>query len=315
MADTIATSTLTPRANKEGTRVAVRQFKITDIPDAMRKMNWPVAAALMDHWFDGKPWDTEDGGMPKLAKDRKQPVPPQYIDNSIVKMQWLLQFPQAKEMFKQLEGGWNNPDAQNLMRDRFDSHFGDIKEGVREVGFGADTQQADKFKYFNSRTYNFDLVGGGIDELRGALGDFTMKVIAEGSLRISEFEYVFCPVRLGFYIDDTYDFIDGAITPSQPLGFWNFNGLAMSVTEALATNLSIDSQSLLLAGQSMVKSQSDLDQKFKDIATDRYFLVRNKDFQTYRKKFGRGGDFKIYSDIFYQPAPKAPIVLGRKYAS
>ena len=67
MADTLVASSLTPASNKAGQSTAVRLFKVSDIPGAMDKMKWPVAAALMRHWFTVLP-----GAMPAVEWKQKR---------------------------------------------------------------------------------------------------------------------------------------------------------------------------------------------------------------------------------------------------
>jgi len=112
MADTKIASTLTPASNQAGKSAAVRQFKITDIPAAMDKMSWPVAAKLMRHWFNGKPWSTPDGAMSKEVKDHDALPDLVYVESTIVKMAWLNQFEPAKAVIKELESVWDNPPAR-----------------------------------------------------------------------------------------------------------------------------------------------------------------------------------------------------------
>ncbi|WWL44175.1 DUF6402 family protein [Pseudomonas parakoreensis] len=68
MADTVVASSLTPASNKAGQSTVVRLFKVSDIPAAMDKMKWPVAAALMRHWFNGAPWKNASGGMERRKR-------------------------------------------------------------------------------------------------------------------------------------------------------------------------------------------------------------------------------------------------------
>ncbi|MBA5981147.1 hypothetical protein HT737_14885 [Pseudomonas sp. MD195_PC81_125] len=113
MADTKIASSLTPASNQTGKSAAVRQFKITDIPDAMDKMKWPVAAKLMRHWFDGKPWPTADGAMSKEVKDHIALADIAYVNDTIVKMAWLEKFEPAKTVIEKLKSAWDNPAGRN----------------------------------------------------------------------------------------------------------------------------------------------------------------------------------------------------------
>jgi hypothetical protein len=150
-----------------------------------------------------------------------------------------------------------------------------------------------------------------VNELRGAIGDFTMKVIAEGVVAVTDNKFTLSPERLCFYIDDTYDFIDDPYYPSQPLGFWNFNGLALSVAKAELSNIGVADELQGLATRSMLIKGSELDQQYADIAAQRYFLIKNKNFKAYRDQYYKGGDFKIFSDFHYEAVSVEDVVLDR----
>jgi hypothetical protein len=313
MADTIATSTLTPRANTDGKIVPVRQFKITDIPDAMRKMDWPVAAQLMEHWFNGEPWPTEDGGMLDSVKGHSEFAPNKYIEESIIKMKWVMGFSKVDEYIDKLRKTWNSPKAIIQMRDAFSNAYGNAQLDVYRVDFQSRGALAERFGYFNTQTVNFDPVGGSVDELRAGLGDFNIRVVAEGDVSVSEGYYTFFPVRLGYYIDDAYDFNDTGWhrTIGQPLGFWGFNGMALSIPELIASEEDINNQLQGVAVQSMSKNDFSSDRKYAEIDSQRFYLVTNKDFRSYREKYQRGGDFKVSSDIFYENISSGPIVIAK----
>jgi hypothetical protein len=44
----------------------------------------------------------------------------------------------------------------------------------------------------------------------------------------------------------------------------------------------------------------DIEQRFKDLESKRYFLITNSDFVKYRSMHKKGGDFVVYSDIGYE---------------
>jgi hypothetical protein len=315
MADTTVTTALTPKTDTTGSSVAVRQFKITDIPAAMDKMGWPVAAKLMRHWFDGAPWPTADGGMDPEVKDHRKIAPAQYTDETIISMEWALQYQKTKDAVDALRVNWNNAKALPQIAKAFNMNFGTAALGTYRLCFKGSGIAADAFGYFNFRKASFSMVGDTVDELRGALGDYNVKVIAEGVLTVAEDRYQFAPDKLGYYINDSYDFADTEYLPSQPLGFWNFDGLAMSVSAALMNNIGVDTSLQGLMVGSLFGSVQSTGKKYVDISNARYFLIQNDDFETYRKKTGRGGDFIVYSDIHYEPISTSPIVLERKRAS
>ena len=50
-------STMTPQVNTEGKTVQVCQFKLTDIPDVMKNLNWRQAERFMRRWFSAPPYE------------------------------------------------------------------------------------------------------------------------------------------------------------------------------------------------------------------------------------------------------------------
>lgn len=309
MADTVVASNLTPASNKTGQSITVRHFKVSDIPAAMDKMKWPVAAALMRHWFKGEPWKNASGGMEKEEKERVRPVPAQYIEESIIKMDWVLGFKKPSETRQVLKGAWNNERAMPEIRTKMLRAFGKSGPGCYQVKFDGKGREAEKCGYFNSRSVNFSQLGGGeLDELRGALANFNMRVIAEGVVNVFDKKIVFVADRLGYYVEDNYDFNDGDDFVSQPLGFWNFDGVA-GVLEANAQNIAIDHLIAGIARSSMFGMSEASERLFVETANERYFFIQNKHFVKYRKLHSKGGDFKIFSDIFYENIAPVSIVL------
>lgn len=300
MANTAVTSSLTPASNTAGKATTVRQFKVSDIPAAMDKMKWPVAAALMRHWFSGDPWPNASGGMGKEEKEHARPVPGKYIEEQIVKIAWVLQYESPREIKQILKSAWNNNKAIPEIRKNILRHFSNFAPGCYPMTFSGKGRSAEEFGYFNSRAVTFSQLGGGeLDELRGALANFNMRVIAEGAVNVTDEKIEFIASRLGYYVEDNYDFNDGDDFISQPLGFWNFDGVA-GLLEANAKNYAINEEISGIARQSIFGMSSTAEKKFIETANKRYFLIQNKHFVEYRKLHAKGGDFRLFSDIFYE---------------
>lgn len=298
MASTTVTATLSPASNKIGQTATVREFGVSDIPAAMDKMNWPIAAGLMRYWFKGNPWATEDGGMDELIKDhKKEPLDP-YIESSIVKMAWVLNFKRANEVFNELKAKWNSPNALVRMRKDFPEKFVGKVDGAYAQKF-KNARDAEKFGYTNTiavQTPDANIFL--LDELRGALANFNMRVIAEGEIILASGKISFLVNRLGFYIDDSYDFSDVGSRFSQPLGYWNYDGVADPVTGTGYNILSALGKAEMADAAAM--RGEDPQAVFKDMDGKRYHLIQNSDFAEYRTKYGKGGDFTVYSDILYE---------------
>ncbi|KIF64214.1 MULTISPECIES: DUF6402 family protein [Pseudomonas] len=298
MANTTVKATMSPASKKTGQIVTARKFAVTDIPGAMDKMNWPVAAKLMRYWFEGSPWATADGGMDELTKShKKEPIDP-YVESSIVKMAWVLKFDRANKAFNELKAKWNSPNALIRMRKELPAKLAGKVDGAYQQKF-ASAREAEKFGYTNTvpvQTSNLNMFL--LDELRGALANFNMRVIAEGEIIIASGKISFLVNRLGYYIDDSYDFSDVGTRFSQPLGYWNYDGVDDPVTSNGSNFLSAIGKAEMARTAAM--RGEDVQAAFKDIDGKRYHLIQNSDFIEYREKHGKGGDFTVYSDVLYE---------------
>jgi hypothetical protein len=299
MSDIVLKSTLTPSSqNPQGTASQVRFFKITDIPAAMDKMGWQVSAKLMRHWFQGNPWGTPSGGMDALVKSHKQMPPPQYMEETIVKYQWLMAFPKAVRVRNELRNAWNNPQATELMRTNILRAFGQHSIGCFPLSFNGQGSKAEAFGYANSRAVTFETFGDELNDLRGALANFNLRVTAEGTVNVLPDKVTFIVDRIGFYAEDAYDFNDEGLI-SQPLGYWNFDGIADGVADSISNNANIDYEKAKVIATAPFTGE-DIEQSFKDLESKRYFLIYNHHFVNYRSKHKKGGDFVVYSDIGYE---------------
>ncbi|MCF5167025.1 hypothetical protein GIW45_23890 [Pseudomonas congelans] len=299
MTSTAVSANMTPATNKAGHCVtAKRNFGISDIPAAMDKMKWPVSAALMRRWFAGKPWSTPDGGMDELTKNHAKAIPAEYVDDSIVKMSWLLTFERVHKDYAYLKSVWNSPNGQQQIRAGVIKKFKGMPDGKYAVAFSS-SLEAEAFGYSNTLSVTMDQWRVDVlDDLRGALANFNLRVIAEGSVVIVANKIEFVVNRLGFYIEDSYDFGDGYDFISQPLGFWNFDGTVIP-PEAAARNISINSNQAAMA-EAGVLSPVDTAEVYKELEGTRFYLIQNSDFVEYRKCYRKGGDFRVLSDIKHE---------------
>jgi hypothetical protein len=309
MANTAVTSSLTPASNTAGKATTVRNFKITDIPAAMDKMKWPVSAALMRHWFQGVPWATEDGAMSASVKRHTRIAPAQHIEESIVKMQWLLSYARAQRAKDDLKLNWNNAAATKVIKQKILNAFNKHTPGCYPLQFNGKASDAEAFGYANTRDVTFDTFGDDIDDLRGALANFNLRVAVEGSVIVSDKKITFIADKLGFYVEDAYDFNDDGMI-GQPLGYWNHDGIAPSASHAIMTNAGIDHMQSALALQKMLGDES-AGSKHKDLEGNRFFLIMNSHFVKYRNTYNKGGDFRVYSDVLYEAIPPASFEVDK----
>lgn len=92
-------------------------------------------------------------------------------------------------------------------------------------------------------------------------------------------------------------------TSRSDKGYWNFDGMATRLQDV------VEIQGL--SRQSMFMHVDDLERKYADISSRRYFLANNKSFQAYRTQKNKGGDFRIYSDMHIENISVPPIMLDR----
>ncbi|MBP5100518.1 DUF6402 family protein [Pseudomonas protegens] len=306
MTEIVATSNLSPASQQAEKTLAIRLFGVSDIPAAMRKMNWHVAADLMQYWFDGKPWSTIDGAMSNEVKDHAALAQAPYFNSSIVKMSWLVKFERANKVLNVLRTAWNNEPAQEEMRKKILPKFNCRVPGVYPLMFDGDARSVEMFGYCNSRSVNFGLTDE-VDELRAALADFNLRVFPEGEVVVTADKVQLAVSRIGFYVEDAYDFNDAPNSFfSQPLGFWNFDGIEGPVA-ANAANVSGARIQGAIAAQPFGGGASD--RTYKEIAEARYFYIKNSHFVAYRKQKGKGGDFQVFSDVLYEDVPAVVIKL------
>lgn len=267
----VASSTTTPSSNTQGKKVPVSVLMLDDIPNAMDQMNWTVAPKLMRRWLGAAAWS-----MPADIKaDRADPrtLAPAHIDLSIVTMNWALSFERANAAYQELLTGWRSHRAEQRIKDKLSSagwvggpfKFGDLSQPTPIVDA---TSQI-----------NFKHIGGlfdPLDDLYGALGRAQIKLAVTGKVARNWLEQDCLLIdELGFYIHDTYEFID-AKGDSQLLGVWS-KDRCLSKTETTAW----------LAAPWFVRA----------VTWAGFVPVYNRDFERYRKKRKLGGDFVIYSDI------------------
>ncbi|RON08106.1 hypothetical protein BK659_16215 [Pseudomonas brassicacearum] len=309
MTNTAVTANMTPASNKAGQcAIAKRKFGISDIPAAMDKMKWPTSAALMRRWFNGNPWPTPDGGMDEVTKNHGKEIPQEYVDDSIVKMSWLLTFERVKKDYDYLKSMWNSPNGQKQIRAAVLKKFKDQPDGKHPLAFGS-AREAEDFGYSNTVSvtmgqWRIDV----LDDLRGALANFNLRVISEGDVVIVSKKIEFQVKRLGFYVEDSYDFGDGSDFISQPLGFWNFDGTVIP-PEAVARNISINSNQTAMM-ETGALNPADVAEVFKELEGARFYLIQNSDFVEYRQCHGKGGDFRVLSDIKYETIAPTTIVIS-----
>lgn len=266
--------TTTTKLDTKPAKVPTKPFSLRDIPHVMRdKLNWPIAARLQERWFDSPAFEIHSNEMKsgRGYDDRKSA--PVHLDESTIKMDWVLNYPRAFAKYMALEKkALSDAAIQELTRKLVESGIAPHR-GWTTAKFGQLGTRAAELDETCQCNYEPCLWGldAPVDELLGALGDFTMKVAAGGTIRGKRVTIE----RVGFYIRDTFEFMDEGLTTifSQPLGMWGPNGIYQNVGNALECVVSDGCV---------------------------YLYVDNRSYRDYRKKYGKGGDFIIYSDVLWK---------------
>ncbi|ACT07401.1 conserved hypothetical protein [Dickeya chrysanthemi Ech1591] len=282
----VAQSKTSPVSNTEGKQVDVDVFHIDQIPDAMDSMGWKVAPQLMRHWFSLHPaekWTTERKNA-LLNADARTLKPSEYND-TIVKMDWALRYPQIYEKFNQLLKTWNSSRGIALLKDRLNS-AGYAPGNLVKLGTSNSARVLDA-----SAQVNLIQIGGTMDTINdwyGAIGKANLKVAVRGYTSVYERKPIFALEAIGAYIKDTYDFVDERIISHidiekpEPLGVWSKNRI---LTKA-ETSIYLSSYGAGLFGW-LAREYSG------------FVPVWNSDFREWQSKHDSGGDFIVFSDVFW----------------
>ncbi len=259
-----------------------------DIVQAMQNMGWSVASKLMKRWTDGASWK-----MPESVKLNRDSAAASQIDASVVSIAWLLKFARAKAAYDTLIKKSLNDNAKKLLLERLRGagwSSGEFSLGNTSMSAQVlDRMCQTNIEPFGSRSDT-------IDELYGAIGKASLKVAVVGDVASSgKNKHVFNVNKLGVYLRDTYEFNDES-WPSQPLGVWS-KKRCLSKAETAAYYADKASR-LVNPVQRVLPSPY-----------AGFNAVSNSDFDDWRKKTGRGGDFVIYSDVAWVDSPVKQVSL------
>lgn len=253
--------------------VAAIRESIEMIPRAMRNMGWRVSADMMERWLRSPAWV-----LPGTWKSDSPPDPrtlsSTHLDQSIVRMSWAMTNPRVRIALERLRARMVNEAAKRVLLDRLPSFLGTKDE--RDFG----SLQDSAVNLDRTCQANYVTVGGALDtmdDFYGGLGKALLKVAFIGRARrdARTGKIALQVTHAGFYIRDTYDF-NGA----QYLGTWTKSG---------------------------VRNKSEM---LMDAVTDGLTFQwgkpaghrSNHDFGAYRTHTGLGGDYVLYSDVYWERA-------------
>ncbi|MDF7680958.1 DUF6402 family protein [Enterobacteriaceae bacterium ESL0689] len=284
----IASTTTTKDKAKQEKKVSVDFFHIDMIPDAMDKMNWPVAAKLMRHWFNTKPAlaFTEETKN-KYQNGKALDIPDGEVNCDIVKMSWAIQFEQVIKGIEYLSGKWDSPKGRDLLKKRLLQQGDYLKNNV-SIGYTDDIRVLE-----DTAQVNVTKIGTKIDtvnEWYGAIGISNLKICVRGSTENRNGESFFNVESVGYYLKDTYDFTDDEYP--EPLGIWSKDRVLSKL------------ESTLYMSSYLYSDWGDLARKFSG-----FVPVFNADFRKWQNKHNTGGDFMIFSDVYWtEPLAKKRVI-------
>lgn len=262
-----------------------------DIAAAMKSMGWPVASALMTRWCNGAPWTMPD--PVKQGKTNPTSLPVAQYDDTTVNMSWLMKFPRAKAAKDLVFGKALNPPAITVLKKRLtDAGW---KSGAT-LSLGNTSMDARTLEW--TCQTNFAQLGGfndTIDEFYGAIGKASFKVAVVGTATVVGKQNVFNVDKVGVYLRDTYDFTDDGFI-SQPLGIWSKKRI---LTKAESGIYAADKAARLVSAMARLLPHP----------YPGFEPISNSDFDDWRTKNSKGGDFVIYSDVLWLSPTVAQVVL------
>lgn len=251
-------------------------FTLDQIPAAMDKMGWKVAPQLMRHWFSGKPAKPFTDKTKNLyVRGPAINIPPEHVNDSIVKMQWARQFKPVQKGLDHLMKNWANKKGLVELKKRLIQNNGILERHT-------DVKKLDTFTYVNSTPIGDYYLGFGetINDYFGAIGKATLKAVPHGYQDKFHGENVFITEAIGFYIKDTYDFLG-----NEFLGVWHKDGVLNKKQMLLYVGYQGSQDWVSIANMNMQWAAE----------------VYNSDFRRWQQVRNTGVDFMVFSDVLWLP--------------
>ena len=315
------------------TEIALKRFRLTDIPDAMEKMKnddgtpWKLGPKIMRKWFSLPPYVMvpilKSGGITEEFHTDKNKKIAIYIEKinkyephvmqNLVTMNELVKFPKVKIALDKLKLNTKNGNIkfgftpkgleelgnkigrwQNINNINFEKwEFGDFSKSVYFI---------DNFFQYNIEPISCDIMNDPIDDFFAAIGTSVLKIAASGEVTIlkdKKNKCIFSVKEVAIYLRDNYDFLDS--------GFRLDSLKVIKLDDTFLRRFA--SQPLGYWG---FEGLLDFKETLKYIAYDcpqtgnknMYYMVQNYHFHKYRMKHNKGGDFVTYSDLLKIPLPK-----------
>jgi hypothetical protein len=295
-------SKLKPVREHTTTHVEIERLKLTDLPGVMRNMGWETASKLMDKWFTGERYimiredrDTYD--------DHPLSIPADRYDDTIVTIVWAQKFTRFNTVHKKLIASWRTQKSIDRLKELLEQSswqefFEDIQNGESKekkfvFPFGNTSMTARELNatcQIQTSTFVSDFFDA-IDDMYGALGAAMIQLAVTGYVtREKNGRDVFVIENYGTYIKDVYEF-----NGPQFLGHWSKDKI-FGPAEML--------------GYRQYRALLEESGNFEEIIKldSLVMSVNNRDFNAWRDLHNRGGDFIIYSDVYWTPADPNEII-------
>lgn len=298
---------------EEAHKFFFRVLYLNEIPGAMDKMGWPVAAKMMRQWFSNPQWEMpdaeRDGKFDCKKWEQEHPAQineitkveklgnidyeklakkyPARINDSIIKMQWALDYPPVESVFNDFIETWDTPKGIATLWDRLRSDG--WKPGKPSHQFGDQSQPAkvQDTKY----QINYREIGSiwdTFDDFFGAINKATLKITVTGEAFCHNGRDFFRPDKIGVYLRDTYDFNSGWWTDHTiGLGVWSKDRVLPPLESAGFLEMKLVALTSPVVYLLFLKKYGG------------FVHVENKDFYRWAEKHGTGGDFYVFSDVFW----------------
>jgi hypothetical protein len=279
---------------------------LNQLPGAMDKMGWTVGAKMLRKWFSNPAWNMSPVERSGVAANGKAieytELPKERVNDSIITMQWALNYPQVQDAFDYLAENWNSIAGRKTLRGRlFQAGW---RPGFSSFSFGDRKAKAvvQDMKY----QVNTKIFGKYLDTLNdfyAAVFKASLKVAVIGSARYdAEMKKdLFYVEELGFYIRDTFDFNAKKYEDTfVGLGVW-------SKEKMLSKEETANYWTALTSAVSETKNSSSWETFLKNYGG--FVEVKNADFRRWSEKHGKGGDFYVFSDMLWTDTNTRPFVV------
>jgi hypothetical protein len=267
---------------------------LNQLPGAMDKMGWTVGAKMMRKWFSNPAWRMDRDERGGYFKGSASPIiysslPVSQIDETIIKMSWVLKYPQAQSAYQFLRSNWNSHDGRIQLVRRL-KRYG-WQPGMTHFQLGSINDKAsviDNLSQVNRKP--FGEYSDTLDDFYSAIFRATMKVALVGYTEFDDsLKKDFFVVQYeGYYIRDTYDFNSGWWEDAAiGLGIWSRD----RVLDKAET----------LEYMTLISKIAFLPEYVRALIKYAGFVhVKNSDFYRWMDKHGEGGDFYVFSDVLWE---------------